>query len=481
MDTTLLLLTNHLNSRYLLDDMNVIVISTDEQFRLFLYHQTRIVLHRSAAIHFAKEQHLSYLHEPCYRDIASKIQTNKIAIYDPYDVAHKSLLQTAFCNHEVTFLPDVNFYHQNPETILTGPPYKLDPHYRQWRHDFNIMMSNGSPEGGKYSFDTENRKTAPKEWRVQDPTSFTCDAITLDIIQQVTKEYPNHPSSSRPFHYPVTRAQALDLLSHFIQDRLPYFGDYQDAMLQHEPWMAHSLLSACINLGLLFVDEVVERVEASAAPIAAKEGFIRQILGWREYIRAIYVAQMPSYISKNTLKHQLPLPPFMYSASTSMNCISTVVQETIDHAYNHHIQRLMILGNITTLIGVDPLQVRQWFNEMYVDSFDWVVTPNVMGMASYADGGLMSTKPYIASANYINKMSDYCSSCRFDPTKKTGDDACPVNVWYYDFLDRHESVLSKNPRMVYMYANYRKLPVSTLEEIKHKAQMYRSEVINGTL
>ena len=482
MKKTLLLLSNHLNTRYLLPQIdNTIVITTDEQFRLFLYHQTRIILHQSAAEHFAKNESLAYVHVLTYRDVLPLIEKSKIYIYDPYDVDHKQSIQDAFEGESLKFLSDLNFYHDNPAALLARPPYKLDPYYRVWRQQTGILMDDLKPVGGKYSFDTENRKTAPKEWTITPPLVFEADEITSRIIDSVKSIYHNHPASTRPFVYPVTREEALKTLHHFITYRLPFFGDHQDAMLQDEPWMAHSLLSASINLGLLFVDEVVKAVEIADAPLAAREGFIRQVLGWREYIRAIYVAQMPSYITHNYLKHHLPLPPLMYSAKTSMNCLSTVVQETIDHAYNHHIQRLMILGNITTLIGIDPKQVRQWFNEMYVDSFDWVVTPNVMGMASYSDGGLMSTKPYVASANYINKMSNYCSSCRFDPTKKTGENACPVNVWYYDFLDRHQERLATNPRMVYMYANYRKLSERDLQEIKHNAEVYRKGVLDGAL
>ena len=482
MKKTLLLLSNHLNRRYLLPHMdNTIVITTDEQFRLFLYHQTRIILHQSAAQHFANHENLTFFHGSTYDEVCQFIGESDIYVYDPYDSEHKKIIQDAFSAQSLEFLPDLNFYHENPATLLSNPPYKLDPNYRIWRQDNDILMDKGKPVGGKYSFVTENRKTSPKEWRVPPPLFFEADALTKQVIQDVQATYLSNPSSKHSFIYPVTRDDALATLQHFITYRLPYFGDHQDAMLQDQPWMAHSLLSASINLGLLFVDEVVKAVEVAKAPLAAREGFIRQVLGWREYIRAIYVAQMPSYITHNYLNHHHPLPPLMYNAKTSMNCLSNVVQETIDHAYNHHIQRLMILGNITTLLGVDPSQVRQWFNEMYVDSFDWVVTPNVIGMASYADGGLMSTKPYVASANYINKMSNYCSSCRFAPTKKTGDNACPVNVWYYDFLDRHQERLATNPRMVYMYANYRKLAPNDLQDIRKNAQIYRKGVLDGTL
>jgi deoxyribodipyrimidine photolyase-related protein len=460
---------------------NTFVITTDEQFRLFLYHHTRIILHLSAAEHFATNENLPYFHRSTYQEVLPLIQDTEIYVYDPYDWGHRRLIQEAFGTQSVTFLPDLNFYHEDPATLLQSPPYKLDPHYRVWRQETGILMENSKPVGGKYSFDTENRKIAPKQWAVTPPLLFEADDITKRVINDVLTTFPHNPSSSKAFGYPVTRTDALATLEHFISDRLAFFGDHQDAMLQDQPWMAHSLLSASINLGLLFVDEVVQAVEGAEAPLAAREGFIRQVLGWREYIRAIYVAQMPSYINRNYLDHHHPLPPLMYNATTSMNCLSTVVQETMENAYNHHIQRLMILGNITTLIGVDPTKVRQWFNEMYVDSFDWVVTPNVMGMASYADGGLMSTKPYVASANYINKMSNYCSSCRFDPTKKTGENACPVNVWYYDFLDRHQETLATNPRMVYMYANYRKLAPNDLQDIRQNAQIYRKGVLDGTL
>lgn len=331
-------------------------------------------------------------------------------------------------------------------------------------------MGQKSPIGGQFSYDKKNRHKPPKQLKVLPPLVFEMDETSQSLFKDINAMFKDHPTSTVKFTYPVTEEDAMALLEHFIFYRLPFFGQYQDAMMENEPFMAHSMLSASINLGLLMAKDVVKKVTQAyydkLAPIEAVEGFVRQVLGWREYIRGVYLLEMKqNYHLHNVLNHTHHKPSFFYDGETSLHCMHVAINETIKHAYNHHIQRLMIVGNIANLLQISPQEIRTWFNEMYIDSFDWVVTPNVIGMAQYADGGKMSTKPYIASANYINKMSDYCDACRYDPKQKIGDKACPINALFYTFLHTHKDTLKHNPRMKFMYYNYHKLTSTTLNEM----------------
>ena len=478
----LLLLSNNLNKEYLknIDFDKVFLIIANEQFRYERYHQFRIIYHLSASIHFTKEEDISLIKKENFIDIFKEFsKENEYIIYEPNDVWLKDLILTCLnqCDLSFQFLPDINFFFKDIVNELDEPPYKLDQLYKKWRKKFGILMDKNQPIGGKYSYDQENRNRPPKTLDIDSPIKFKVDDITNDVIKEVNKNFSNHPKSSKKFFYPVSTSDAKRLLKHFIEKRLPYFGTYQDAMMSEHPFMVHSLISTSINLGLLMAKEVVKLIEKSyldnKAPIEAVEGFIRQVLGWREYIRGIYLKEMNrEYQNSNVLNHKLDKPKFLYDGNTDLNCLKTVIKEIIDYGYNHHIQRLMIIGNISNLMGINPIYIREWFNEMYVDSFDWVVTPNVIGMAQYADGGLMSTKPYIASANYINKMSDYCKDCKYNPKEKTGDLACPVNALYYYFLDRHKKKLSKNPRMKFMYANYYKLDKNVYNDLMEYAKKF---------
>jgi len=274
----------------------------------------------------------------------------------------------------------------------------------------------------------------------------------------------------------VTRAEALESLASFIRERLPRFGDFQDLMLQDAPTMFHSLISGPLNLGLLNPMECIEAAEKAyrdgTAPLAAVEGFIRQILGWREFVNGVYWLKMPDYLSSNALHANRPLPDFFYTAKTDMQCLSLTISEAIDTSYNHHIQRLMILGNFLLLAGIDPRQSHDWFLEMYIDAHEWVMAANVLGMALHADGGFMATKPYAASAAYISKMSNYCSGCQFDPKKKTGPGACPYNLLYWDFYDRHGKRFASNPRTSMMVSSWNKRPESEKNLIRSEAAAF---------
>jgi len=292
-------------------------------------------------------------------------------------------------------------------------------------------------------------------------SQFKPDHITREVMDLVTTEFGGHFGEIESFDWPVTRQEALDTLAHFIRDCLPGFGDYQDAMKSGADFLFHSLLSPCLNLGLLDAREVCEAVltahDEGHAPLAATEGFLRQVLGWREFVRGFYWMHMPDYGASNFFEAKRPLPGFYWTANTPMNCLAQTVDATRRNAYAHHIQRLMITGNFALLAGIEPAQVEEWYLAVYADAYEWVELPNTHGMALFADGGLMASKPYAASGAYIKRMSDYCTDCAFDPKKRSGESACPFNYLYWSFLIRNEGRLRSNPRMGLSYRNLDRL------------------------
>ncbi|MBP0049859.1 cryptochrome/photolyase family protein [Marinobacterium sp. AK62] len=356
---------------------------------------------------------------------------------------------------------------------------RMEYFYRLLRREHNVLMQNGKPIGEQWNFDSSNRKALPADRIPPSPTRFEPDDITRDVIQMVSQRY-DHFGDLDDFHYAVTREQALQVLSEFIRDRLPNFGDYQDAMRQGDPWLYHSHLSFYLNLGLLDPAETLAAAEKAfhdgQAPLNAVEGFIRQILGWREYVRGLYWLQMPDYAESNFLDAQRPLPALYWGAETALNCLSQCVDDTRRHAYAHHIQRLMVLGNFALLTGIEPKAVNEWYLLVYADAYEWVEMPNVQGMVLFADGGLMASKPYIASGAYIHRMSDYCTRCRFDVKQKTGPRACPFNYLYWDFLDRHRDKLASNPRLGLAYRNLDRMSAEALEATRESARIFLQEL-----
>ncbi len=338
---------------------------------------------------------------------------------------------------------------------------RMEYFYREMRRQTGLLMCGDKPEGGRWNYDAENRKPAQDDFFMPAPKRFRPDAMTRDVIEMVDQRFPGHFGTLAGFGYAVTRAGAEACLDHFINHALPSFGDYQDAMLKGQPHLYHSILSPYINVGLLDPMEVCRRAEEAylqgRAPLNAAEGFIRQIIGWREYVRGIYWLKMPEYGDMNALKTTRKLPGFYWTADTDMACLKDVIGQTLEHAYAHHIQRLMITGNFALLAGVDPREVHQWYLAVYIDAFEWVEMPNTIGMSQFADGGIMASKPYAASANYINRMSDYCEGCRYRADVKTGGDACPFNALYWDFLHRNREVLAKNPRLRNPYATWSRM------------------------
>jgi len=309
------------------------------------------------------------------------------------------------------------------------------------------LMDGDEPAGGEWNLDKQNREHFGKQGPTGVPAPAECkpDRTTREVMDAVESRFAKHPGSLHGFNWPVTPEQAEDALQDFLAHRLPFFGAYQDAMWTEEPWLYHSRLAAAMNLKLLDPRRVIEAAESAyrtgAAPLAAVEGFIRQILGWREFVRGIYWTHMPSYLERNALEAVNPLPKFFWTGKTDMNCLHQVITQTLDFGYAHHIQRLMVTGLYCLLAGIDPKQVHAWYLAVYVDAVEWVELPNTLGMSQYADGGVMASKPYVASGNYIDRMSNYCKGCKYKP------DSCQITTMYWQFLQKHETKLASNPRM----------------------------------
>lgn len=351
---------------------------------------------------------------------------------------------------------------------------RMEFFYREMRRKLNCLLHDGQPEGGKWNYDAENRAKLPKDIELPQNTQFLPDNITLEVVELVKSQFADHFGDWEHFHYGVTREQALKVLDTFIQERLVNFGQYQDAMMQDEPWLFHSHISFYLNSGLLTAHEVVARVEQvyyahahdpaqPAIPLNSVEGFIRQVIGWREYVRGLYWFVMPDYVNKNHLNATRKLPEFFWTGKTKMNCLAQCIKDTKEHAYAHHIQRLMVLGNFALLTGLSPEKVNEWYLIVYGDAYEWVELPNVSGMVLYADGGVLASKPYAASGAYINKMSNYCKHCEYKVTVKTGEGACPFNYLYWDFLHRHRDALSSNHRMGMIYRTMDKMAPEKLD------------------
>lgn len=363
---------------------------------------------------------------------------------------------------------------------------RMEFFYREMRKRFKILIDeDGKPVGGEWNYDKENRKP-PKSGMVSPHRiSHKKSEITRDVLRSVAQIFSGHFGTLEPFHFAVTREQALIELCDFIDRLLPSFGDYQDAMVAGETYLYHSLISSYLNAGLLLPLEICQMAEAAylngKAPLNAVEGFIRQILGWREYIRGIYWHFMPAYGDQNYLTATEPLPDFYWTAKTEMFCMAETVRHTRDHAYSHHIQRLMITGNFALLAGLDVKQVQDWYLAVYADAFEWVEMPNTLGMALFGDGGIVASKPYAASGKYINRMSNYCENCKYNPDIMTGEVACPFNALYWDFLVRHQSKFRSNQRMPYVFSSWDKFGEEKQNAIRQQAVITLHRMADGDL
>ena len=353
---------------------------------------------------------------------------------------------------------------------------RMEFFYREMRRRTGLLMEGDEPAGGQWNFDHDNRKRLPRGLSPPPRRRFPPDATTWEVIALVADRFPDNFGDLEGFGWPVTRAQALQALDDFIVQALPWFGDYQDAMKQDEPFVFHALLSGALNAGLLDAMEICGAAESAwregHAPLNAVEGFIRQIIGWREYVRGIYWTFMPDYASTNALSAARPLPDFYWSGETEMNCLRQTIADTRRHAYAHHIQRLMTTGNFALLAGLDPAAVEEWYLAVYVDAYEWVELPNTHGMALWADGGMLGSKPYAASGAYIDRMSDYCKGCAYDPAIKLGHGACPFNFLYWDFLARNRQKLRGNTRLAMPYRTLDAMPVAQRESIAAESRAF---------
>jgi deoxyribodipyrimidine photolyase-related protein len=356
---------------------------------------------------------------------------------------------------------------------------RMEDFYRWQREQTGILMADGVPVGGQWNFDKENRKALPKGVQVPSRPVFAPDALTMDVLAMVEARFPTNFGTLDGFGWPVTRADALVALDRFVAERLMKFGDYQDALVEGEATLFHSLLSTSINLGLLGPRECIDAAVAAleqGAPLNAVEGFVRQILGWREYVRGIYLLEGPAYVQRNALEARRPLPTIYWQGNSGMRCFDAAFEQTRDLAYAHHIQRLMVLGNFALLAGVDPFELHEWFLVVYADAYEWVEAPNVIGMSQFADGGLLGSKPYAAGGAYINRMGNHCAKCRYSLKVKSGPDACPFSYLYWDFLARHEAMLSKNQRMWTVYDGWRRLAPERQAEIRADAARFLAQL-----
>jgi deoxyribodipyrimidine photolyase-related protein len=352
---------------------------------------------------------------------------------------------------------------------------RMEYFYREQRKRHGVLMkeaaaSSHEPIGDQWNFDAENREAFGKAGPGAVPA-------TREVMTLVNTRFAAHPGQLETFAWPVTRAQALQSLQAFIAERLPLFGRYQDAMWPGDPWLYHAHLSAALNLKLLNPREVVAAAvaayQAGSASLPSVEGFVRQILGWREYVRGIYWTQMPAYLERNTLDARADLPAWYWSGATDMACLRDALAQTLTHGYANHIQRLMVTGLYALMLGVQPKQVHAWYLAVYVDAVEWVELPNTLGMSQYADGGVMGSKPYIATGKYIQRMSPHCKGCRYDPAQRSGDTACPFTTLYWDFLMRHETTLAKNPRMALQVKNVARLTDAQKQAVIERAAAVR--------
>jgi len=338
---------------------------------------------------------------------------------------------------------------------------RMEYFYREMRRRTRLLMDGDQPVGGQWNYDKENRKPAKADLLMPQPHRFAPDAITRDVLALVEARFPDNPGSLADFDYAVTAADAERQADSFFKHALPLFGDYEDAMLTGERFLWHSILSPYINSGLLDPVDLCHRAAAEyaagRAPLNAVEGYIRQIIGWREYMRGIYWREGPDYVTRNFLRATRNLPDWFWTGETDMHCLAQAIGQTLETAHAHHIQRLMVIGNFALLIGADPHAVHLWYLEVYIDAYEWVELPNVLGMSQFGDGGLLGSKPYAASGAYINRMSDYCGRCRYDVKQRTGPDACPFNALYWDFLVRNADKLERNPRMAMPYRTWAKM------------------------
>jgi len=477
---------------------HILMIEAASEARAVWSHKARIVLFLSAMRHFAQALAargwpVDYVHlqAPGSPDYASRLQEainrhapQALKLAEPGEARMVALITASCqaCQTQLFVLDDTHFLCSRTEFAEWARGKKelrMAVFYRLMRKKFSVLMDGKEPVGGTWDFDSENRSAYPKRGKqigpglIPPPAGFAPDAVTREVIDLVQSSFVGHPGELDSFAWPVTRAAALEALSVFIRTRLAQFGTYQDAMWTDTPFGWHALLSAALNLHLLDPREVIAAAEQAyrdgEAPLESVEGFIRQVLGWREFIRGVYWLDMPGMKEANYYQHTRALPRWYWTGETSMACLRDSLGQTLRHGYAHHIQRLMVMGNFALLAELAPSQVADWYLAIYVDAVEWVELPNTAGMALHACGSRFTSKPYVSSGAYINRQSNYCSGCRFDPAKRTGTSACPFTTLYWHFIDRHEAALSGNPRTALMAKNLNRLPESERLAIREQA------------
>lgn len=468
-------------------------------------HKQRIVLFLSAMRHFRDELNDSnrpVQYHQLYADkrkdsgksfgelLSQSIKKEKpeaIRVVLPGDYRVKQLLEETAKKHDVPidFLPDVHFFCTVNEFHKFAKGRKsllMETFYRQMRKKHDVLMRGGKPVGGTWNYDHDNRESFSKDGPgdIGRPTSFSHDEITQEVIQLVEDRFGDHPGEVDSFNLPVTPGQAKRMLSDFVKYHLTGFGKYEDAMWTDEPFLHHSRLSTSMNLKLLdpreCVDAAVEAYQEGNAPLASVEGFVRQILGWREFIRGVYWTQMPEYAEKNHFDHQADIPSFFWDGKTEMQCVKQTMSHLLKFGYVHHIHRLMVMGNFALTLGVHPFKFHEWHMAMYLDAVDWVSLPNTLGMSQHGDGGVVGTKPYCSTGNYVDKMSNFCKGCVYNHKKAVGAEACPITTFYWDFLDRHFDGLQSNSRMkLQMKHVERKRNSGEIDDIRSHASKLRKD------
>jgi deoxyribodipyrimidine photolyase-related protein len=479
-------------------DLLVGMIESTHRGSHLRYHQQKLTLLYSAMRHYSADLKKRKFRTLYHRLTDSPFGTNystvlanwiqehqirEIHLLDPneYDMFHSLSALSKKLGIPIHTHPSPQFLVPRKDFASWAEGKKhllMESHYRRLRTERNILIdAKGKPEGGDWNFDDQNRKTY-REFAKANPSVPPFpppiqDPVVQAVAKDVSRLFSDHPGKGEQLWVPVTRAGALQWLKDFIQKKLAHFGPWEDTMVEGQAVLFHSVLSPLLNLGLLTPQECIEAAEKAyrdgKAPLNSVEGFIRQILGWREFIHGIYWLKMPEYRDVNFLKADRALPRWAYNGETDMRCVSQAIHGAIDHAYNHHIQRLMVLGNYFLLGGYDPKAVLRWYTEMYIDAYDWVMAPNVLGMILFADGGFFATKPYAAGAAYQDKMGNHCSSCRFDPKKKEGPDACPFHSLYWNFFGQHAKLFGKNPRIGMMVKIWEKKSSAEQMEIRQNA------------
>jgi len=478
----------------------VLMVELHSEFTYVKHHKKKIAFLLSAMRHFSAElsnanvnvcyvkledQNNKNLLKDHVKEIIEKYSVKRVIITHPseYRILQEIKQWKSILSIPVQIRED-NRFLCTPEEFSKWAGNKkqlrMEFFYREIRKNYNILMNGNKPEGGKWNFDNENQKSPEKNLNIPEKYEAKPDQITIEVIQLVNKYFGGHFGDLEPFFFAVTRDDAKVALKHFIERRLIKFGDYQDAMIENEPWMFHSHLSFYLNCGLLTAMECIRAVEhayhSKSLPINSVEGFIRQIIGWREYVRGVYWHKMPDYKNENFFVADRKLPDFFWQANSKMNCINQCVKETRRHAYAHHIQRLMVLGNFALLAGIDPDQVNEWYLIVYADAYEWVELPNVTGMVLFADGGYLASKPYAASGAYINKMSNYCNNCFFNVNSKNGQEACPFNYLYWNFIVQNRDKLEKNPRISMMYRIYDKMSEKKRRDIESDSKNFLGRI-----